>query len=527
MILPPIQQALISVCAGETRWRGSLLAATSDVSQIDLDELRCWFSEDKTESIFHFESGNLFFHPLPSGHFAIGRMIPRSDGLVSLLHSARSFFVQHYIVSPESLLMFANNPIALYRQIQQVDRMPFFLNPPKSLQPVQLPQFKPPKPVVDPMLLGQLVQQVGPNGLSLLLQSALNSVCTFFTGGPASIQVIEGLFNLLPIAWRTELTFSTELHFSRTKPLKIVGVSGGKRLMRLNRSDLNVAYCDLAEFQHQRSPDVSDWKTSLKYEKYDWTDLQRRFAHPGTLFDIWSLLVFHVLNRSDFAFLDEKLREEWRQAGRFAFDNVIPNNPKWLRDLAADGFAELFARPLPNVEQSGPERDESRQDEALLEWTDSFSSDDDDDDETFLSPVFAEENTLFSPFSETSGMTDLSVKDEFIPLTTLLETKVLPLTELVISSKDQRLKRFARLKNEIKWLDSCAARSLFGDDTALESFRHCWQKICQNLDPLQQIELTEEYVVLIRDFLAQNNNRDEHPQLERDINALELLDVLL
>ncbi|MGL6226457.1 MAG: hypothetical protein ACRC10_07515 [Thermoguttaceae bacterium] len=541
MILPPIQQALISVRAGETRWRGSLLAATPEVSRIDLDELRCWFSEDKTESVFHFESGNLFFHPLPSGHFAIGRMIPRSDGLFSLLHSARSFFVQHYIVSPESLLMFANNPIALYRQIQQVDRMPFFLNPPKSLKPVQLPEFKQPRPVVDPMLLGQLVQQMGPKGLSLLLQTALDSVCTFFTGGPAAIQVIEGLFNLLPLSWRTELTFSTELHFSRTKPLKIVGVSGGERLMRLNRSDLGISYCDLSEFQHQR-------------------------FQSGTLLDSWPLLVFHALNRSDFAFLEEKFQAEWRKEQQSMFDGMTSTNPGQLRELAVGSFAELFARSLqkverpvqgpirqsvrtsaqetnhpvdplsvqspnhptvfsfPFLEQAGPEREESVQDESLLEWTDSLSS---DDAERFLSQVFAEENTLFAPYEETSGVPFFPAQDEFIPLTTLLETKVIPLTETAVSGQDQRLKRFARFKNELKWLDSCAARSLFGDDTALESFQRCWKTICENLDPLQQIELTEDYVVLIRDFLSQRNDREEHPLLDRDLNALELLDVLL
>jgi len=95
------------------------------------------------------------------------------------------------------------------------------------------------------------------------------------------------------------------------------------------------------------------------------------------------------------------------------------------------------------------------------------------------------------------------------------------------SSLLKRIKKYPHLRNELKWLDACTARVLLGDSSAQAPFRSCWNDIRERTDTLERLELTEDYLLLLRDFMNSTSLRKEPGLLERNINVLEMLDVLL
>ncbi len=519
--MDPIQQVLLSVKAETENWRADTLAATDSVHAVDLKELEDWFSEEMLDSTFRFEATNLFFHPLPSGRFTIGRMIPRQGSVFSYLKHQRSFFVQHLVVTPETLLRFANNPIALFQRVHALGGVPLFNVPPRKLRPFQIPEPSPPLPLVDERLLTGLIQNPGTKAVAILLQTALDSVCTFFTGGPSTMRMISGLLQLLPLSWRTELTFSTELHFSRSRPLKLVGINGGAKMFQLNSPDLGISFCDLAAIK----------RTGL--------DLLPHL-------DSWPRLIFQTLERGGLPFLEKKFREEFQSSRKKASADLIPGtDPEELRALAAQWSSEFWPGSRKGVTRKLPSQIETTEPVIFsfpnLEPVDSVleRQPDSENEKSLEKYLAASLNDDFAPDSfEAASLEAETLKREVpenpepselepVPIATLIQQKVIRLNDSPSPSLARRIKRFPQHKDELKWLDSCAARILLGDRSALPSFQLCWKKIVAAVDPLQKMELTEEYLVLLRDFVGQSVSQNDSRILDRDINVLELLEALL
>ncbi len=520
--MDPIQQVLLSVKAETENWRADTLAATDSVHAVDLKELEDWFSEEMLDSTFRFEATNLFFHPLPSGRFTIGRMIPRQGGVFSYLKHQRSFFVQHLVVTPETLLRFANNPIALFQRVHALGGVPLFNAPPRKLRPLRIPEPSPPLPLIDERLLAGLLQNPGAKAVAILLQTALDSVCTFFTGGPSTMRMISGLLQLLPLSWRTELTFSTELHFSRSRPLKLVGINGGAKMFQLNSPDLGISFCDLAAIK----------RTEL--------DLLPHL-------DSWSRLIFQMFERGGLPFLEKKFREEFQSSRKKASADLLPGtDPGELRALAAQWSSEFWPGFRKDVSRELPPRAGKTKSVVFsfpnLEFADSAPERQPVSEEGEISKKFlaASLNDVFSSASieiettETAETLEMEAPApsepselEPIPIATLIQQKVIRLNDSPSPSLARRIKKYPQHKDELKWLDSCAARILLGDRSALPSFQLCWKKIAAAVDPSQKMELTEEYLILLRDFLSQSTSQNEARILDRDINVLELLETLL
>ena len=508
--MEPIQQVILAVSADETCWQCDVIASTDSVNPVDLQELVDWFSEEIPDSAFRFELTNLFFHPLPSGNYTIGRMIPQTGSIFSFLNNQRAFYVQHLIVSPEMLLQYANNPILLFQKIHSLGAVQLFRKPPKTVTPIILPKPSTPIPFVDQRLLGELAVNPGPKALSILLQATLDSVCTFFTGGPATIRVISGLFNLFPISWRPELTFSTEFHFSRSRPLKLVGVSGGTSMFRMNSSDIGISFCDLAAIRRAENQTI-------------------------TLLDAWPLFIYHVLRKRNYAFLQDKLRLEF-DATRYngSMYDLPGTDPDELRVLANKWFADFLKtdkskNALPKL--NCPDKmdntlfvfpDFNKEESEIVSdrFADCLAQEKAEDEKEFAETE--EFQTKFEEKPETKPSTELPGS-----LATLIQQKVVRLNDSVASPLLKRINKYPFLKDELKWLESCVARVLLGDNSALVPFRICWNGICSRLNSMQQLELAEDYIVLVRDFMNQHSLRDDPRLLERDINIMEFLDVIL
>ena len=464
-----IQQALFSVAAEENHWKSDLLFATHPIHAVDLKELSDWFSEGVPDFAFRFDVANLFFHPLPSGNVTLGRMIPNRTN--------RSFYV-HYLIIPSPLLLkFANNPIALYQHLRSGSEQPFFHKPPQSLRPIRI--FEPihSLPLVDGQVLGRLVNNPGPKATATLLQTALDSVCTFFSGGPTAIRMLNGLFNLLPLSWRTELTFSTDIHFSRSRPFKLVGIPSGLDELHFPSGEHGISFCDL-----------------------------NTLGRPGcnnVFLEAWPLLIYHVLERQEFEALHKIYQEESRSVPGLPTPDCPPgSNPEELRILGNRCLRGLFAPPtLPGKT-------------SVLRQT---NIGDNVDLAPFVFPDLVPVETCHSVYEEDSPSSS--------SLATLVQKKVVKLKDS--DSLLKRIKKYPTLRNELKWLDSCTARVLLGDSSAQTPFRNCWDDIRKRTNTVERLELTEDYLLLIRDFMNSNSLRSEPGLLERNINILELLDVLL
>ena len=509
--MKPIQQVILAVVADKTNWRCGVVGSTDSVNPVDLQELVDWFSDKTPDSAFRFEVTNLFFHPLPSGNYTIGRMIPQTGSLFSFLNNQRSFYVQHLIVSPETLLLYANNPITLFQKIHSHGAVQLFHKPPKTISPIVLPKPSASIPLVDQRLMNELSVNPGPKALSILLQATLDSVCTFFTGGPATIRVISGLFNMFPISWRPELTFSTELHFSRSRPLKLVGVSGGTNMFRMNSSDIGISFCDLAAIKRAENQTI-------------------------TLLDAWPLFMYHVLRNRNFSFLQDKLKQEFIASRNDGSAYDLPGtDPDELRILANKWFAGLLDSEKSKQSLPKPNRSD-KTDNTVFVFPD-FNKEESHAVSDRLTDILAQEKSEDEKqnFAEIEGFqTKFEEKPEVhetveLPgsLATLIQQKVVRVNDSVSSPLLKRINKYPFLKDELKWLESCVARVLLGDHSALVPFRICWNGICSRLDSMQQLALAEDYIILVRDFMNQHSLRNDPRLLERDIDIMELLDVIL
>lgn len=556
-----IQQVLLSVSAEKGKWKNEVLIATDQIHSVDLQELSDWFSEDISNTAFRFDTTNLLFHPLPSGNYTLGRIIPQPGELFSSLDLSdlrlqrkqsrcQAFHVHYFIFSQETLLRCANNPIAVYQQIYAHRKLSFFRKRPQALAPIYLsPEKNAPTPLIHEHVLDSVAVNPGAKVLATLLQTIFDSVSTFFTGGPPTIRLIYSLFNLLPLSWRPELTFSTEFNFSRLRPFKVIGVSSGLELFRMNSGDKNISFCDLAAIKRSEQKSI-------------------------TLLDSWPLLIFHALLKKDYELLNRVYLKAAEHELQFRSEDSPPGtDPNELRLLANHFLKEQFQQRehspqllLPsfdeqsstqqqlttdefsaNCSQNDCERDEKPEDLLKNHIDNNFSAEMLREDAKEKNHLTIEETVFFTddffhsvdeedPFKTSSSFVSMSTSDSFSGHTEYLISELFPpLTMLKVvqfedstsSSLGQRLRKFPMIQRQLKCLDACTARILLGDFSSVERFRNCWNEICRQINPLQKLELTEEYLLIVRDFINIPNNRSGQNLLQRDVNILELLDSLL
>ena len=504
-----IQQALLFVVADKNRWKCDLIATTDSICSVDLEELTDWFSDGIPAPEFQFEASKLFFHPLPSGHLTLGRMVAKPEGIEAgsgCLPNKRSFYVHFLIVSQNTLLHFANNPITLYQRLYGMGNAPLFQRTPHRLKPIQIPESVRPIPYVDETVLTKLINTPGPKATAILLQNVLDSVCTFFSGGPNSLRMLHGLFNLLPLSWRLELTFSTNIPLSRSPSFKLVGIPSGTNPFRLNsNNDHGISFCDL-------------------------TAIRRTERKTAALLDAWPLFIYHLLQRKDFGLLQQVYQEEARIVpGLVTADCPPGSNPEELRILgnrylrvllSSTDSKENTQQPPKSIIKHFDSEDALKMDQAnCVSFVFPELKEPDH-------PDFADREIYRTDYVE--ERTDFPANPTLpAPLATMIQQKVVKMDDTESSPLLKRIMKYPYLKNDLRWLDSCTARVLLGDSTAQIPFRKCWSEICHQTDFSQQLELKEDYLLLIRDFMNAHSLQTEPRLLERDVNILELLDVLL
>lgn len=362
----PIPQAVLLVHGRDSGRRTVVPFAGPDVRQGDMNEVLLWFEEYDPGEKIRITQPSLFFHPLPSGNYTIGRMIPLANSRAEVQQP--SFLVQHWFVAPQTLAAFANNPFSLYRSILREHALDSPPDPAFHSLETIVPQMPLPVPeIINFSLLEELIIHPGPKMVALLLQAIIDSVCTFFVGGGSGQRILEGLFNLLPLEWRTELSFSSDLMFSSLRPFRAIGIPGQNARMLREFEKSGFSVCDLSSEHSTARPSIGE-------------------------FAPWSRMIYYVLQKRQFSFFASKIADE---NSLESFQDQ-PDNTKilhqfgvdWLREAVGMGIlsdlpephnrdknereADTVSFPLPWVKHTAFRDEPLRSSPGILDPTEKF-----------------------------------------------------------------------------------------------------------------------------------------------------------
>jgi len=280
----PIEQIFLQVRLHAGNWTVQVYAATKSVLRTDLTEITDWFSAPENELVLRCNPFNLFFHPLPSGHYALGIIYSVRRSFFSFLQQPQMTNVRILILSPQSLLEHRNHPIALFEALRSRHQVPLVSQPPQQLSPL-IPTAPPPS--INIPSLEMLVKRLGAMSLAQLTQFLFNAECTLFTSKSiTSLSVLSALIDLLPIDYRPELTFSTDFFFSMKNAFRLSGFSGLQQYA--------------IQFMRQRGVPV----VALEQE------------NKGSIetLDPWARFVYLLLQTQNFGFLEQYQNREYQSA---------------------------------------------------------------------------------------------------------------------------------------------------------------------------------------------------------------------
>jgi hypothetical protein len=280
----PVEQVFHQVHLQSGSWAAQAAVATESVHRADKTEIADWFTGSEKDLALRCDPFNLFFHPLPSGQHALGIIYPVRKGFLSLFQQPQALNVRVLIISPKALFEHGNHPVALIETLRQQQLLSFDPEPPKQLSPL-LPAATPLP--INSSLLETLADRLGAMSLAQLTQSLFNAECTLFTSRSISnLSVLSALFDLLPIPYRPELTFSSDFFFSAKNSFRLSGFS--RLRQRTVRS-------------------MKQWGVPV---------ISLEQGNKGSLetLDPWSRFVYQLLQTRDFGFLERHRNIEYQRA---------------------------------------------------------------------------------------------------------------------------------------------------------------------------------------------------------------------
>ena len=502
--MDPIEQAILYIKDHRRAGTGTIVAKTPDVRQIDEEELIGWAFDFEGDLPDSGCESHLYFHPLPSGCYVLGQqsLVHDTDGnSVSLLSHC-------LIVTPRLLRAFHNNILAIHQALltrgdfhfltagQCVDTSSLVLSPVKmGVRHV---------PVIDKDLLEAVRDYPGAAGFANLLSLSIHSVCTIFTWLSPSIPLINGIIQCLPIALRPELSFASSLHFSATRPLRLIAAHENYQNVRDICSRYAVPFFHIVHFDANML-------------------LERLLSHQD-----WATLVYHILEQGlyhDFAgFMAGKLKSCSFETQRNTPDWNLLNRVgkamlhEWNRNEGGMTDSCLLEGILP----SGNEPDKVFATEGNRLMRGDYSH-------TRFQP---ESNASPGQSPDMEPRLDSVVKDsdleEIIRKQNRVSVDDSPETATSRPTSRNRLTRkFPKYEREIRQLDSLLARSLFGDSTALESLETLWRELHKHLT-FDEIEIIREtYLRLVQSIIVQPRDPNYPKPPRRTIDSLDVMNIFL
>ena len=546
----PIEQALISVRANEIDKEVRFLRSSNGLAAIDREEILGWSQAFEIPPDGRFDLLNLFFHHLPSGDYAVGRLtpsIPPNGAVPTTPARLRSFFIQTMVVDPETFLSFGNNPIFLYQKALSSGRLTFMAH---RIPEVTAIPIEGENRWLDPGLLRGMIVSPGIEAIVRLLRSTLDAPCTLFTGGPPAVHIISALFNLLPVDCRPELTFSTGLHFSPDRYLRLIGVAKKNPRLAEIRDRYPVPFLNLDRLAVRPS----------------------RPIEPG-----WAELAEAVLRSGRFDLFHRKLAEEYivvREREESGLPFSIPSAAE-LNRLGAEWLAELGSKFAARPNAATPDNSEKRAEEKpklgdeqklgrifrlrkppidsndppltipekLRRWllepdpdeTILFYQDKRHDEETSERKRPSPFNPPFFSAGSERDKSDSETNRPALPAPKPPAGRI-PFEEplMIYAERNRLFSPYQRLmavwpghEERLLELDSQIAAVLRGDYCGAESLAKFWQKLCEELPNEVEWAIREEYIHYIQALLTFEGDIDGVKSPKKSLSALEVLDLFL
>jgi len=457
----PVEQVFYQIHLQSGNWIAQIVAAAESVHRADKAEIADWFTGSEEELALRCEPFNLFFHPLPSGQHALGIIYPARKSFFSLFQQPQSLYVRVFIVSPKALFEHGNHPVALIETLRQQQHIPFDSEPPKQLSPLV--------PVATPLpinssLLETLANRLGAMSLAQLTQSLFNAECTLFTSRSVSnLSVLSALFDLLPIHYRPELTFSSDFFFSSKNSFRLSGFS--RLRQRTVRS-------------------MKQWGVPV---------ISLEQGNKGSLetLDPWSRFVYQLLQARNFGFLERHRNIEYQQAMLSPMESqpIIWDN---LHEVGVSLSKAMLSGTLPDTHVSA----------------------------TDFPSHSLEELRCVSAVEQLIPM--LTVSE-----TTATQSTVPQSNGAEAVNDQRLADRFPQFRGELSELEAYLVRVVFsdellGDESVLPHIKRIWSLLLPQLDEESTETIREAIIATIHSVLVPQDGKTEQ-RLLRNSQLLELM----
>lgn len=520
----PIEQLLLTFFTDRPENRIEPVRKTNGVLAIELDEALRWGESFRPNLNERFEPMNLFFHPLPSGRFALGRLLPsrrvnaeplRGDRNNSRKHASDTppFLIHYLIVGAEELYRFGNNPVALH--LATIARPEIAAT---------LFRQAPPEPIAldtdgsffDPDAIRSVCAQPGIDATVALTASVVAAASTLFTGAVAPLHLICAVLNLLPIDYRPEVSFASDLEFSPDRCLRLNGFSPSRENPPKIQYQSRTEYLNLRKTVAPNVP-LGGWarfvQAAMKNDLLDFFERRLLAEHLAVrrktaCGEGWFPPSAAELDRIGNVYADELAR----------FLTLRPKEPTGMKgpDLADPEVFRVRKRerpaekPLTISEKLRRWLLEEHPDESLL-----------CERETVKRPALTNEKPT-PPLLETeAGRMD---GRDRIPFEEPL---------LVYEGQNRLFSPFQRLlairpewEKELLELDSLIAHTLSGETSVTENLARCWRRLIERGDQEFINAAQEEYIHLIQAILI-GGKKESDQSPKHSLSALDILDLFL
>jgi hypothetical protein len=477
------------------------------VLPIDLEEILESTKSLSVPHARHFDLLNLFFHHLPSGAYAMGRLLPSAKNRRLKLTEIKEFYLQYMIVPPDLFLRFGNNPVLLYHAILRQGGLPFAAKPVGAVEPILVERSR---KWFDIPLLRWGVTYPGVVPLAKLADTVLHSLSTTFTGGPQPLYVISALFNLFPIRFRPELTFSSSLFFEPSRYFRVIGFSEKQRSGAETRNFFPVPHLNLDNLILQ---------TRETFPEHGWQRFIREVLGSGNFDFFQSRLMSYD---HDYA---EKIQREVPLVP--SADELDRLGTRWLAAMNKSDAARGKTRPnlsqsekLDEPEQtSGQETAEEKETKRIFRLRRSGEP---------IQPPPKISEKLRRWLLSNDPEEGVHFFRDTPPAVSFRTPLVVRTGRNPLFSPFQRLLAvYPEAEKDLRTIDEMVAAVLDGQSEALDRLTRFWQGYIAKNDEDHKWRICEEYTHFIQIFITETGENNSLGMFEESTAALDLLNLFL
>lgn len=235
-----IPHAIFTSLRGE-RLEGYQLAATSEEVTKELArELNTWGPAHDSLLDEHSLEPSVNFHPLSGDYYCLS--VTRSAGAEYSGRAGARIYTQMFLLSPEALARFGNNPFLIRRAIQAAGRELVLADPLSRLRSFPLVGRAGDSDSGDSEQQGE---QVSPEALQRLASTVVENpaVALATLGSPATL--FAALFQRLTPEHRLQVSFTTGLRHSARRPFRLFVLPSDPAVRRQFQRQIGVTVFEL------------------------------------------------------------------------------------------------------------------------------------------------------------------------------------------------------------------------------------------------------------------------------------------